>query len=31
MGRLSEESREYVPMVLAAAVLFSEPGRYGLE
>src|SRR5216684_9175308 len=31
LKRLSQETREYVPLVLAAAVVFSNPARYGLQ
>ena len=31
LKRLSQETREYVPLVLAAAVVFSNPERYGLQ
>src|SRR2546423_10665105 len=31
LKRLSQETREYVPLVLAAAIVFSSPERYGLK
>lgn len=31
LKRLSEETREYVPNVIAAVIVFSDPARYRLE
>ncbi len=31
MKKLPEETREYVPRVIAAAIVCNNPKRYGLE